>query len=67
MMYEKLYVPGRVDTAIDLFRKALQEQPEHLPARLALMQALSAKRDFKEAIEEGERAYALSPKTFAEI
>ena len=61
MMYEKLYVPGRVDTAIDLFRKALQEQPDHLHAQLALMQALSAKRDFKEAIEEGERAYALSP------
>ena len=56
-----MYELGLLDQAIDLFRKALKEAPRHPNAQLALMQALSAKRDFEEAIEEGERAYELSP------
>lgn len=52
---------GRVDEAIDRFRKAVAAQPENVDARVALGFSLTARRRFDEASREFERVLAQTP------
>ena len=52
---------GRMEAAIEGYRLALQDNPNHFNAQLGLAQALRDQGDLEEAVEEFEDAYCSLP------
>jgi Tfp pilus assembly protein PilF/4-amino-4-deoxy-L-arabinose transferase-like glycosyltransferase len=56
-----LQTDGRVDEAIEHYRRALEYKPDHAPALNNLGAALASKGDVTQAIDHYERAIAIVP------
>ncbi len=55
----------RFEDAVEEFRKAVEAQPESIPARVNLGSALAQSGDINEAIKQFEQAISLEPKNSA--